>query len=137
MMNVLTMRPDRIVRAVGNRWHRWQNANFYRRLPVREVFSTIYQSQEWGSREGQPFCSGEGSVREDAVGPYCEMVSHFMKERNIKRVVDLGCGDFHVGCALDWPGHSLHWRGCRSPAYRLQSAAFWLSQRRVPLLEYD
>jgi SAM-dependent methyltransferase len=109
MMNVLAMRPDRIARAVGNRWHRWQNANYYRQLPVKDVFSTIYQSQEWGARADRPFCSGEGSVREDAVGPYCEMVRSFIKDKNIKRVVDLGCGDFHVGARLIGP--EIHYTG--------------------------
>ena len=109
MMDVLTMQSNRIVRAVGNRWHNWQHANSYKRLSVKEAFSTIYQSQEWGSREGRPFCSGEGSVIENAVAPYCELVRDFIKDRNIKRVVDLGCGDFGVGSRLIGP--HIHYTG--------------------------
>jgi SAM-dependent methyltransferase len=97
MMDIFTVQSNRVVRAVGNRWRRWQKANFYKRLPVGEVFSTIYQSRAWGSRQDRPFCSGDGSIREDAVGPYCDMVRAFIEGNNIKRVVDLGCGDFGVG----------------------------------------
>jgi SAM-dependent methyltransferase len=103
MMDVFSAQSNRIVRAVGNRWQRWQNASFYKRLPVEEVFSTIYHSQAWGTRQDRPFCSGDGSIREDAVGPYCEMVRAFIESHNIKRVVDLGCGDFGVGSRLISP----------------------------------
>jgi SAM-dependent methyltransferase len=100
MMNAFTLQSNRIVRAVGNRWQRWQNASFYKRLPVGEVFSTIYQSQAWGTRQDRPFCSGDGSIREDAVGPYCDMVRGFIESNEIERVVDLGCGDFGVGSRI-------------------------------------
>ncbi len=109
MMNVFTVQSNRIVRAVGNRWQRWQNASFYKRLPVGEAFSTIYQSHAWGSRQDGPFCSGDGSIREDAVGPYCDMVRGFVEDNNIKRVVDLGCGDFGVGSRLIGP--DVHYTG--------------------------
>jgi SAM-dependent methyltransferase len=109
MMDVFAMQSNRIVRAVGNRWHRWQNASFYKNLPVEQVFSTIYQTGAWGSREDRPFCSGDGSIREDAVGPYCDVVRTFIENSNIKRVVDLGCGDFGVGSRLINPG--IHYTG--------------------------
>ena len=109
MMEILTAQSNRLVRAVTNRLDRWQTASFYRRLPVREVFSTIYESQAWGSCEGRPFCSGDGSIREDAVGPYCEVVRTFMEEKSIKRLVDLGCGDFGVGSRLIGP--AIHYTG--------------------------
>jgi SAM-dependent methyltransferase len=94
------MQANRIVRAMGNRWHRWQKASFYKRLSVGEAFSTIYRSQAWGSRQDRPFCSGDGSIREEVVGPYCHMIRAFIEANNIKRVVDLGCGDFGVGSRL-------------------------------------
>jgi SAM-dependent methyltransferase len=104
MMDVFSAQSDRIIRAVGHRWQQWQNMSFYKKLPVEEVFSTIYETREWGSRQDRPFCSGEGSVREDAVEPYCEMVRAFLRGNDIKRVVDLGCGDFGVGSRLKTPG---------------------------------
>jgi SAM-dependent methyltransferase len=103
MMDVFTVQSNRIVRAVGNRWQRWQNATFYKRLSVGEAFSTIYQSHAWGSRPDRPFCSGDGSIREEVVGPYCEMIRAFIENHDIKRVVDLGCGDFGVGSRLIGP----------------------------------
>ena len=109
MMNVFTVQSNRIVHAVGNRWHRWLNGSFYRRLPVAEAFSAIYESHAWGSRPDRPFCSGNGSVREDAVGPYCEMIRAVIEGNNIKRMVDLGCGDFGVGSRLTRP--DVHYVG--------------------------
>lgn len=102
-MDALSLQSNRIVRAVGHRWQQWQTTSFYKRLPVEQVFSTIYQSSAWGTRKDRPFCSGEGSILEEAVGPYCQMVRAFIKENNIQRLVDLGCGDFGVGSRLIGP----------------------------------
>jgi len=103
------MQTNRIVRAVSNRLHRWQNAGCYKRLSVGEAFSTIYRSQVWGSLPDRPFCSGDGSIREEVVAPYCHMVRDFIESHNIKRVVDLGCGDFGVGSRLI--SSHLHYTG--------------------------
>jgi SAM-dependent methyltransferase len=100
---------NRIVRAVTNRWQKWKTAGYYKRLPVREAFSTIYRSQAWGSLEDRPFCSGDGSIREEVVGPYCDMIRAFIVANNIRRVIDLGCGDFGVGARLISPG--VHYTG--------------------------
>jgi hypothetical protein len=102
-MNMLAVQSNRIARAVSNHWQRWRNGSFYKKLPVEEAFSTIYQSQAWGSRPDRPFCSGDGSIREDAVEPYCNMVQTFIKGNNIRRLVDLACGDFAVGSRLLGP----------------------------------
>lgn len=103
------MQSNRIIRAFRNRLHKWQNAAYYKRLSVGEAFSTIYRSSAWGSLPDRPFCSGDGSIREEVVGPYCHAVRAFIKANNIKRVVDLGCGDFSVGSRLISPG--LHYTG--------------------------
>lgn len=108
-MNILAMQSNRIARAVSNRWQRWRNGSFYKKLPVEEAFSTIYQSQAWGSRPDRPFCSGDGSIRGGAVEPYCDMVRTFIKGNNVRRLVDLGCGDFAVGSRL--PGPELEYTG--------------------------
>jgi SAM-dependent methyltransferase len=109
MMYTSTMQTNRIVRAVSSRWQRWQRAAYYRRLSVSEAFAAIYRSQAWGSLEDRPFCSGEGSIREEAVGPYCAMIRDFIAVNNIRRVVDLGCGDFGVGSRLIGP--AVHYVG--------------------------
>jgi SAM-dependent methyltransferase len=109
MMYTSTMQTNRIVRAVSSRWQKWQKAGYYKRLSVSEAFSAIYRSHAWGSIEDRPFCSGDGSIREEAVGPYCAMIRDFIAANNIRRVVDLGCGDFAVGSrfvdpAVDYVG---------------------------------
>jgi SAM-dependent methyltransferase len=103
------MQTNRIVRAVSNRWQRWQKAGYYKRLSVSEAFADIYRSHAWGSFEDRPFHSGDGSIREEAVGPYCEMIRSFIAANNIRRVVDLGCGDFAVGSRFIGP--AVHYLG--------------------------
>jgi len=67
----------------------------YRSLPLKATFQEIYSSKGWGDN-GTPFCSGEGSH-----GPvsrqYCDAVVDFIRDHQVRRVVDLGCGDFAVG----------------------------------------
>ena len=43
------------------------------------------------------YYSGEGSHLDIFVKPYCELIKKFLSEHpEIKRVIDLGCGDFNV-----------------------------------------
>ena len=48
--------------------------------------------------DGSP-CSGLGS-RGDAASRYVELVSAFIDEHKIDLILDIGCGDFHVGRAI-------------------------------------
>jgi SAM-dependent methyltransferase len=73
---------------------------FYKHLSVSELFAEIYRSRAWGSRQDARFCSGDGSMREDVVGPYCHQVEAFIRANDIRTIVDLGCGDFTVGSRL-------------------------------------
>jgi SAM-dependent methyltransferase len=104
-----SLQANRIVRAVTSRWQRWQTAGYYKRLSVSEAFSDIYRSHAWGSVKDRPFCSGEGSIREEAVAPYCAMVRDFIADNHLKHVVDLGCGDFAVGSRFISP--AVHYVG--------------------------
>ena len=66
----------------------------------REIFSDIYRTGAWAGRHSRDragsFYSGPGS--DERFGkPYSSAVLSFIRERGIKRVVDLGCGDFRVG----------------------------------------
>lgn len=65
------------------------------RLPVRDVFTRIYNSNEWGGMPGE-FRSGSGSSKCHAI-LYADMVNRFVAKKGITRIVDLGCGDFMVG----------------------------------------
>ena len=88
------------IMALNSRVRAWRIRRAYRQMAVHEVFSRIYRSEVWGSHPDKPFCSGEGSTREDVVGPYCEMVRGFLQAHGIRHLVDLGCGDFGVGSRL-------------------------------------
>lgn len=66
-----------------------------RQRSPQQVFSRIYEDGLWGKGEGG-FHSGSGSVEAHAVA-YVQALSRYIAEHSIRRVVDLGCGDFTVG----------------------------------------
>jgi hypothetical protein len=68
------------------------------RKAVGEVFSKIYSNNIWGGVTGE-FFSGSGS-RGPVADTYCEFVTSFIKEKGIKSVVDVGCGDFSIGSRI-------------------------------------
>ncbi len=61
-----------------------------------EIFSDIYENRKWGTDDKSKFYSGSGSDDEHA-GEYIKIISQFIRDNNIKTVVDLGCGDFRIG----------------------------------------
>jgi SAM-dependent methyltransferase len=66
--------------------------------PAREIFREIYLENRWGGDAGT-FNSGSGSTERHAHR-YAAAVREFIRERAVRRVVDLGCGDFTVGAEL-------------------------------------
>lgn len=66
------------------------------------IFTDIYQNNRWGNKSHRgEFMSGHGSRSSLYVSPYVEAVKYFLAELPEKPVVvDLGCGDFHVGRQL-------------------------------------
>ena len=66
------------------------------RLSVAEVFTRIYQANEWNGPGGQDFYSGPGSVSE-IVQPYAAAIRAFIERNAIRSVLDIGCGDFRAG----------------------------------------
>ena len=72
----------------------------FRKLTVKAAFTKIYTDGLWGKSTNvqDEFCSGIGSHQSDIVATYVDAVSKFLKSLDKKpNVVDLGCGDFHVG----------------------------------------
>jgi len=67
----------------------------YRSLNLTETFQKIYRSKAWGDNS-QEFFSGAGSCG-TASDQYCDAVVGFIRENQIKSVVDLGCGDYSIG----------------------------------------
>lgn len=65
---------------------------------ARSVFSEIYATNQWGGARGAIF-SGDGS-RGAAADAYCARVIEFIRSHGITSVIDLGCGDFHIGAQI-------------------------------------
>lgn len=74
---------------------------------AEEVFTDIYLTGKWGKGDS-PFFSGEGSVT-DTYLEYVKFMQDFIRTHDIKRVVDLGCGDFRVGRHLT---QNVKYTGC-------------------------
>jgi len=69
----------------------------------QSIFTNIYKSAEWGENEDGEGFSGLGSTLENAL-PYMQCLEKFIKENNVKSVVDLGCGDWTFSRFLNWDG---------------------------------
>ena len=68
--------------------------------PASEIFETIYRKNVWGGRLTREYHSGSGSRDTSIVGPYIAAVSAYLDKIGQPSIVDLGCGDFHVGRML-------------------------------------
>lgn len=75
---------------------------------VAETFGEIYEKNVWGGASGE-FYSGEGST-EKYSEKYAAAIRKFIRENNVKTVVDLGCGDFRV--ASKFVSDDFHYTGC-------------------------
>lgn len=75
---------------------------------VAETFGEIYEKNVWGGAKGE-FYSGEGST-EKYSEKYAAAIRKFIAENDVKRVVDLGCGDFRV--ASKFVSGDFHYTGC-------------------------
>lgn len=62
----------------------------------KEIFTEIYDKNVWGG-------SGGGSSPENTV-EYRKLLQKFLKDKNIKSVVDYGCGDWSFSHLIDWSG---------------------------------
>jgi SAM-dependent methyltransferase len=99
----------RISRRIKHHFHGSENG----RRSARDVFTEIYVENRWGGGGAKadaefPFDSGVGSGPATAE-PYAECVNRFIESHGIKRVVDLGCGDFRVGRRI--ARESIHYIG--------------------------
>lgn len=62
----------------------------------KEIFTDIYNKNVWGG-------SGGGSSPENTV-EYRKLLQKFLKDKNIKSVIDFGCGDWSFSHMIDWSG---------------------------------
>ena len=70
-------------------------------MTVEEVFTDIYDRKVWGINSDLRGSSGPGSHPE-YVKPYVRYVTRFLERKDIKSVVDVGCGDFQFARNMDW-----------------------------------
>lgn len=64
---------------------------------MSQVFSRIYEHNEWGRG------SGEGSFPEHNQR-YARFLERFIRERRVRQVLDVGCGDWQFSRFVDWGG---------------------------------
>ena len=66
---------------------------------MESVFTAIYENAVWGNNNSSEYngSSGGGSSVEFNRDRYIPFLKQFIKDNNIKTVVDLGCGDFICG----------------------------------------
>ena len=76
-------------------WVLPQTHRKYGGLSLKATFQEIYSTKSWGDN-GTPFSSGQGT-RGPASKEYCDAVVEFIRNHQVRSVVDLGCGDFVVG----------------------------------------
>jgi SAM-dependent methyltransferase len=63
------------------------------------LFGYVYENNQWGrSPEGRRYYSDSPP---ELTAPYRRYVSEFIRDHGIKRVVDLGCGDFVLASGID------------------------------------
>jgi SAM-dependent methyltransferase len=70
---------------------------------TKKAFEGIYRDSTWGTNDKGVGNSGTGSTV-DATYLYRDYLQHFLKEHNIKSVVDAGCGDWEFSQKIDWSG---------------------------------
>lgn len=69
---------------------------------LEQVFDDIYRSAKWGNADGGS-TSGSGSLMQTTV-VYRTFLQRFMKDNQVRSVVDAGCGDWEFSSAIDWTG---------------------------------
>jgi SAM-dependent methyltransferase len=64
---------------------------------MQKEFEKIYKNNFW------QYGSGYGSLPRNTVG-YRELLQNFMRDHDIKSVVDVGCGDWQFSRLMNWTG---------------------------------
>ncbi len=82
--------------------------SFLQAITTQEAFTNIYEQGIWGLNEHGVGHSGSGST-EANTRLYRFFLQDFMRENQIKTVVDVGCGDWEFSRLIDWSG--IHYTG--------------------------
>ena len=102
---ILTFLPNWLLRYYKKINYRKQNIPYrderFKKLDNREIFSTIYKDNLWGTHEPRRFYSGTGSNEHEITNSYVKMILDYFKEDfHSLKFLDLGCGDFNIGRQL-------------------------------------
>jgi SAM-dependent methyltransferase len=90
---------DRLRRRVPPAVKKW--ARRVKPATMTSAFSRVYAQDIW---EGG---SGRGSTAENTVA-YRAFLEQFLRDQDVKSVVDLGCGDWQFSQHVDWQGADYH-----------------------------
>ena len=87
----------------------------YSKMDRSQAFNYIYSHKKWGEDKikCKKYYSGKGSYEEQYVLPYIAVIREMIKDRGIKSIVDLGCGDFNVGKAIMEDTVNIKYGYCR------------------------
>jgi len=77
--------------------YHFDEAMFIDRNDVQSVFGKIYDHNLWGNGSG-------GGSHPRVTKEYIGYMHELFRERGIKSVVDLGCGDWQFSRHVDWTG---------------------------------
>lgn len=78
------------------------NTNNTDKNNIIKTFTDVYENKIWGDNNESNYkgSSGAGSALSYNEKTYVPFMNKFIKDYNIKSVVDLGCGDFVIGLLL-------------------------------------
>jgi SAM-dependent methyltransferase len=68
---------------------------------MQAAFEKVYATNEWH------YGSGEGSLPRHTRG-YVAFLQQFLREHQVKSVVDVGCGDWQFSRLIDWTSIDYH-----------------------------
>ena len=69
----------------------------YRKMDTRQVFEEVYRKKLWSKKEfkQEDYHSGSGTTSQN-TDRYISFLTRFLNENNVKRLVEIGCGDFRI-----------------------------------------
>ncbi|MBS2019415.1 MAG: class I SAM-dependent methyltransferase [Deltaproteobacteria bacterium] len=70
---------------------------------TKVAFENVYKNATWGTNDAGVGNSGTGSTL-DATLLYRTFLQQFIRNNEIRSVVDAGCGDWEFSSAIDWTG---------------------------------
>lgn len=64
---------------------------------MKKVFERIYREKRWYNG------SGSGSLPKNTI-PYRRFLQRYFRQNSIKKVIDIGCGDWQFSHLMNWKG---------------------------------